>query len=57
MAFKKHAYDIQGELDVTLSINQKLDELIQKKQSLNPTTVILIEIPTNPGITLYSLFI
>jgi cysteine synthase A len=48
VGFKKHSYDIQGQIDVSQSIISKLDELIAIKQSLNPTTVILIEIPTNP---------
>lgn len=48
--FRKHAYDIQGSLDLTESIGHKLDELMSadRRETLLDNTVVLIEIPTNP---------
>jgi hypothetical protein len=49
--FRKHSYDIQGTLDLTESIVGKLDELAgeDRRGALLDYTVVLIEIPTNPG--------
>lgn len=48
--FRKHSYDIQGSLDLTESISNKLDELMgeTRRDALLDNTVVIIEIPTNP---------
>eukprot|EP00090_Calanus_glacialis_P035096 TRINITY_DN59988_c0_g1_i1.p1 TRINITY_DN59988_c0_g1~~TRINITY_DN59988_c0_g1_i1.p1 ORF type:complete len:636 (+),score=178.98 TRINITY_DN59988_c0_g1_i1:380-2287(+) len=47
--FKKHTFDIQG-LDANMveRINGRLSDLAAKPADLAPTTVVFIEVPTNP---------
>ena len=45
----KHKFDIQGMSSVMIeSIRMQLAGLAAKKASLQPTTVLFVEIPTNP---------
>jgi len=47
--FKKHTFDIQGlEANMVQRISRSLDNLAAKPQELAPTTVVFIEVPTNP---------
>lgn len=43
----KHKFDITGERNLEQSIKESMDALIKKKSKL-PTTVLFVEIPTNP---------
>jgi len=45
---RKFTFDIQGGADITLSIKGALDKLASDPSSLLPTTVLFVEIPTNP---------
>ena len=45
---RKSTFDIQGEADINLSIKGALDRLAGDPKSLLPTTVLFVEIPTNP---------
>jgi cysteine synthase A len=45
---KKHKFHIQGASEMVASIKSSLDKLATMKDSLFPTTVLFIEIPTNP---------
>merc|ERR1719273_1038375 len=45
---RKFTFDIQGGADITLSIKNALDKLASEPESLLPTTVLFVEIPTNP---------
>ena len=44
----KSTFDIQGGADINLSIKGALDRLAADHNSLMPTTVLFVEIPTNP---------
>jgi len=46
--FKKHKFDITGKNDLSKSIQSGLDLLASDPNSLFPTTVLFVEIPTNP---------
>jgi cysteine synthase A len=47
--FKKHTFDIQGlGANIVERINGRLEDLAAKPNELMPTTVVIIEIPTNP---------
>jgi len=47
--FKKHTFDIQGlGANMVQSISSRLDDLAANPADLSPTTVIFIEVPTNP---------
>lgn len=46
--FKKHKYDIQGNNEISASIQKSLDELAANVTERMPTTVLMVEIPTNP---------
>ena len=47
--FKKHTFDIQGlGADMVERISGRLDDLAARPEELKPTTVVFIEIPTNP---------
>jgi len=47
--FKKHTFDIQGlDANIVERISNRLDDLAAKPADLLPTTVIMIECPTNP---------
>ena len=45
---RKFTFDIQGGADITLSIKGALDKLASDPSSLLPTTVLFVEVPTNP---------
>jgi cysteine synthase A len=45
--FKKHTFNIQGDVDMVQSVRSTLSELSASKNLL-PITVLFIEIPTNP---------
>ena len=45
---RKHTFDIQGDANIVEEINQSLRRLIEKAENLLPTTVLFVEIPTNP---------
>jgi len=45
---RKFTFDIQGGADITLSIKGALEKLASEPASLLPTTVLFVEIPTNP---------
>ena len=46
---RKHTFDIQGvDTDIISRIGGALDALAAKPQELQPTTVLFVEIPTNP---------
>jgi len=45
----KHTYDIQGvDADLGQRIHERLDRLAEKGDDLMPTTILFVEIPTNP---------
>ena len=44
----KSTFDIQGNADITLSIKGALDRLAGEAKTDLPTTVLFVEIPTNP---------
>jgi len=46
--FNKHKFDITGTRDLTGSIKEELDRLASDPSILMPTTVLFVEIPTNP---------
>ena len=46
--FNKHKFDITGTRDLTGSIKEELDRLASEPSVLMPTTVLFVEIPTNP---------
>jgi len=47
--FKKHTFDIQGlDANIVERISNRLDDLAAKPADLAPTTVVFIEVPTNP---------
>lgn len=46
----KHTFDIQGALPINQSIERALDKLATKKDELFSTTVLFVEIPTNPDL-------
>ena len=45
---KKHTFDIQGDLSILDSIRAQLERLAADPSKLMPTTVLFVEIPTNP---------
>lgn len=45
---QKHKFHIQGDANILDGIKNSLDSLIAQKANLFPTTVLFIEIPTNP---------
>lgn len=45
---KKHTFDITGRTDITEAIRNKLNTLAADTSALMPTTVLFVEIPTNP---------
>jgi cysteine synthase A len=51
----KHTFDIQGAVPINESIEQALDNLAQKKDELFNTTVLFVEVPTNPDLKVPSL--
>lgn len=46
--FNKHKFDITGTRDLSASIKEELDRLASNPSALMPTTVLFVEIPTNP---------
>merc|ERR1719188_764423 len=46
--FRKHNFHIQGSASIVPSIQKELGKLVSDKDNLLPTTVIFLEIPTNP---------
>ena len=48
--FNKHKFDITGTRDLTGSIKEELDRLASDPSILMPTTVLFVEIPTNPDV-------
>ena len=46
--FNKHRFDITGTRDLAGSIKESLDALAADPSKLMPTTVLFVEIPTNP---------
>ncbi|CAM9268628.1 unnamed protein product [Ectocarpus fasciculatus] len=46
--FKKHTFDITGKTDITAAIRDRLNGLAATPGALMPTTVLFVEIPTNP---------
>ena len=46
--FSKSTFDIQGDADIGQSIKSSLDALAKDAAALLPTTVLFVEIPTNP---------
>lgn len=46
--FNKHTFDITGTRDLAKSIQESLDALSANPSALMPTTVLFVEIPTNP---------
>jgi len=46
--FNKHTFDITGTRDLSASIKEELDRLASNPAALMPTTVLFVEIPTNP---------
>lgn len=47
--FNKYTFDIQGiKTDIGQRIKDRLDQLASDPSKLNPTTVLFVEIPTNP---------
>eukprot|EP01134_Creolimax_fragrantissima_P006553 CFRG6553T1 len=46
--FKKHTFDITGTNDISESIQSTLNALATDVSNLLPTTVLFVEIPTNP---------
>jgi len=46
--FNKHKFDITGTRDLSASIQEELDRLAADPSALMPTTVLFVEIPTNP---------
>eukprot|EP01108_Squamamoeba_japonica_P003727 TRINITY_DN298_c0_g1_i1.p2 TRINITY_DN298_c0_g1~~TRINITY_DN298_c0_g1_i1.p2 ORF type:complete len:655 (-),score=470.01 TRINITY_DN298_c0_g1_i1:126-2090(-) len=46
--FAKHTFDIQGERDLAGSVCEALDRLAERGDALLPTTVLFLEMPTNP---------
>lgn len=46
--FKKHTYDITGKSDISNAIRNGLDQLAADPSSLQPITLLFVEIPTNP---------
>eukprot|EP00746_Dinoflagellata_sp_MGD_P061359 gnl/MRDRNA2_/MRDRNA2_25976_c0_seq1.p1 gnl/MRDRNA2_/MRDRNA2_25976_c0~~gnl/MRDRNA2_/MRDRNA2_25976_c0_seq1.p1 ORF type:complete len:752 (+),score=154.18 gnl/MRDRNA2_/MRDRNA2_25976_c0_seq1:129-2384(+) len=48
--FTKHTFDIQGTTPINESIESALDKLAAKKDQLFPTTMLFVEMPTNPDL-------
>ena len=46
--FSKSTFDIQGDADIGKSIQTSLNALAKDPAALHPTTVLFVEIPTNP---------
>jgi cystathionine beta-lyase/cystathionine gamma-synthase len=46
--FNKSTFDITGTRDLAASIKESLDALAAAPAKLMPTTVLFVEIPTNP---------
>jgi cystathionine beta-lyase/cystathionine gamma-synthase len=46
--FRKHTFDVTGRNDISAAIRGALDALVENKHELLPTTVLFVEIPTNP---------
>lgn len=46
--FRKHTFDITGKSDITAAIRMRLNALADMPSTLMPTTVLFVEIPTNP---------
>ena len=46
--FSKSTFDIQGDADIGKSIQSSLNALARDPAALQPTTVLFVEIPTNP---------
>merc|ERR1712000_274286 len=45
---KKHTFDIQGTIGILDGIGVLLDRLVDQRDQLLPTTVLMVEMPTNP---------
>lgn len=46
--FKKHKFDITGKNDIIKAVKTSLDGLAANSAALLPTTMLFIEVPTNP---------
>ena len=46
--FRKHTFDVTGRNDISASIQRTLDSLAASPETLMRTTVLFVEIPTNP---------
>jgi len=47
-SFKKSTFDIQGDADITVQIKGALDKLASDPAALAPSTILFVEVPTNP---------